>query len=157
MSKHPDNPWWCQEHDAPLMIHTRVQWDEASEAGHVTPEHVMQRLKNIADHVFDNETSIGFDDEGFVVSLTAAGMALPGGVTLCVYPNDHPPPHVHIRVRSHPAAKLRIRLDTGEFMDNTPDGLVRKKLNGLQAAVRENHTVLAGWWQEYHGDPVVIG
>lgn len=135
---------------------TRAEWDEASDAGHVTAEHVMQRLKNIADHIFGNETVAGFDDEGFVVSLIAEGLPLPGGVTLYVYPNDHPPPHVHITLRSHPHTKLRIRLDTGEFMDDAPRGLVRKKLKSFQASVRENHDVLAEWWETYHGDPVTL-
>jgi hypothetical protein len=69
MSRYPDNPWWCQHHDAPIMIMTRSEWNKAAAAGYVTPEHVMLRLKNIADRVFDNETVVGFDEDGFVTSL----------------------------------------------------------------------------------------
>lgn len=157
MSKYPDNPWWHQDHDAPILIMMRHEWDAAVAAGHVTPEHVMQRLKNIADHVFDNQTLMGFDDEGFVVSLVAEGLPLAGGVKLYVYSNDHPPPHVHIQLKSHPGAKLRINLETGEFMDDAPRGVDTKKLKGFQSAILENHEILAAWWQDYHGDPVVLG
>jgi len=62
---------------------SRTEWDEAAAAGHVTPEHVMQRLKNIADHAFDNQTVMGFDEDGFVISLIAEGLLLAGGVKLC--------------------------------------------------------------------------
>jgi Domain of unknown function (DUF4160) len=157
MSRYPDNPWWCHEHDSPIMIPTRSEWDEAAGSGQVTPEHVMLRLKNIADHAFNNQTVAGFDEDGFVISLIAEGMALAGGVTLQVYANDHPPPHVHIKLRAHRDAKIRINLETGEFLDDgLPRGLTRKKMKGFQAAVRENRKVLAGWWENYHGDPVVL-
>lgn len=136
---------------------TRSEWERAAEAGHVTPEHVMLRLKNIANRAFDTQTVVGFDEDGFPVSLIAEGMALSGGVTLHVYSNDHPPPHVHIKLRARPSVTLRISLETGEFLDDElPRGLTRKKMKGFQAAVRENHQVLAGWWENYHGDPVVL-
>jgi hypothetical protein len=157
VSKHPDNPWWHQERDAPVMIMTRVEWENAAAAGHLTPEHVMQRLKNIADYAFDIETVAGFDEDGFVISLIAEGLPLSGGVKLYVYSNDHPPPHVHIKLSSHPDDKIRINLETGEYMDDAPRGLARKRLKGIQTAVRENHDVLASWWEKHHGDPVALG
>ncbi len=157
MSKYPGNPYWHHEHDVPMMILTRAEWDEAKANGHLTPEHVFNRLHNIAVHVLGVEGSIGFDDDGFVVSLTAGGLALDHGVTLRVFPNDHPPPHVHIELRSHPTAKLRVRLDTGEYLDAAPKGLSTEKLKGFQAAIAESHDTLAKWWEEYHGDPVVVG
>jgi hypothetical protein len=156
MSRHPGNPWWHQELDIPIMIMRRTEWDGATAAGHATPEHVMGRLKNIADRAFDNQTVMGFDEDGFVVSLIAEGLPLPGGVTLYVYANDHPPPHVHITVRAHPNAKIRINLETGEYLDDAPRGLASKRLKGFQTAVRENHPLLASWWESYHGNPVVL-
>ncbi|WP_159081404.1 DUF4160 domain-containing protein [Nocardioides sediminis] len=159
MSKHPGNPYWHQERDVPIMIMSRREWDAAAEAGHLTPEHVFTRLHNIAVYAFgeDMESPIAFDEHGFVLSLTAAGISLEGGITLRVYPNDHPPPHVHIELRSHPGAKLRLRLDNGEYLDEPPKGLSTKKLNGFKAAITESHEVLTGWWEEYHGDPVTVG
>lgn len=156
MSKYPDNPFWCQEHDTPLVIMSRSEWDRAAAAGYVTAEHVMNRLKNIVDRAFDNQTIMGFDEDGFVISLTAEGLRLSGGVTLCVYANDHPPPHVHIKVRAHPNVDIRISLETGEYLDDPPRALASKKLRGFQRAVRENHPLLASWWQRHQGDPVIL-
>lgn len=156
MSKYLGNPRWCQEHDQPIAIMTRADWDKAAALGQLTPEHVFQRLHNIAVHAMGEEGAAGFDDEGFMVSLTAAGVALECGVTLRVFPNDHPPPHVHIELKSHPGSKLRVRLDTGEYMDDPPKGLNTKKLKGFSAAIAESHPVLAAWWEEYHGEPVIV-
>jgi hypothetical protein len=63
---------------------------------------------------------------------------------------------VHIEVRSHPHAKIRINLATGEFLDDVPRGLPSKKLRRFQAVVREHHDVLATLWESYHGEPVVF-
>lgn len=157
MSRYPGNPLWSHDNDVPVVIMTRRDWDEAIAAGHVTPEHVLVRLKNIADYAFDNISAIGYDSEGFVTALTAEGLPRPGGVTLYVYTHDHPPPHVHIKLRDHPDVKLRISLETGEYLDTAPRGLSTKKLRGFQRAVRECHPILAGWWENYHGgDPVVL-
>lgn len=154
MSRYPDNPWWCGDHDKPISIPTRSEWDEAADAGYVTPEHVMIRLKNIAEYAFGSGTVIGLDENGFITSLTSAGWAIEGGVVLHVYPKDHPPPHVHIEVRSLPHVKIRINLATGDLLDDPPRGLPAKKLRKLQSLVREHQGVLATSWQTYHGEAV---
>lgn len=41
-------------------------------------------------------------------------------------------------------------------MDDPPKGLNTKKLKGFAAAIAESHPVLAAWWEEYHGEPVVV-
>lgn len=156
VSRHPDNPYWCQTHDQARLIMTRAEWDEAKAAGHLTPDHVFLRLKNIADHIFGNETSMGFNDEGFVVSLVAGAVSLEGGLRLRVWPNDHPPPHVHIEVRAHPDWRIRVNLQTVELMDELPAGLRRRQFRGFCQAIRDCHPTLAAWWEEYHGDPVVL-
>lgn len=114
------------------------------------------RLKNIADQIFENETSMGFDDDGFVISLTAGAVSLDGGLKLRVWPNDHPPPHVHIEVNSHPEWKIRVNLMTIELMDDLPAGMKAKQFRGFCDAIRECHSTLAGWWEDYRGDPVVL-
>ncbi|MDX1874057.1 DUF4160 domain-containing protein [Mycolicibacterium sp. 120266] len=157
MSRYPGNPWWDQDYDVPITIMSRSEWDEAAAAGYVTPEHVFLRLRNAANFAFGNPIGIAFDEDGFVVALTSAGFALEGGVKLSVHPNDHPPPHVHVTISSHPNAKIRIELTTGELLDDLPRGLAAKKLKGIQSAVRENHAVLAGWWRDYHGGPINVG
>lgn len=157
MSRYPDNPYWCQNHDNPIAINSREEWDEADAAGHTTTEHVFMRLKNIADHIFGNESSLAFDDEGFVISLVAGAVTLQGGLKLRVWPNDHPPPHVHIEVQAHPEWKIRINLETVELMDDLPPKLKRKQFHGFLDAVRECRPQLTTWWESYHGDPVVLG
>lgn len=157
MSRHPGNPWWHQTQDAATAIFTRSEWDQALAGGFVTPEHVMIRLKNSLDHAFDNESHAGYDEDGFFVSLTAAGLRVEGGLTLIVYPNDHVPAHAHVSIKGHPEWKLRIDLRTAEFLDPMPKGLSSKKLNGFRRIVLENHGVLARWWEDYHGEPIVLG
>ena len=149
MSRHPDNPYWCDNHDQPIMIQTREDWDKALAQGYLTPEHLISRLENIATHHFGQEGAIGFDDEGFVVSLVAGSIEVECGVKIRVNPLDHDPPHAHIELRSHPGAKLRINLVTGALMDSVPKGLSARKVRDLQAAVIENGARLRGMWAEY--------
>ena len=157
MSRHPDNPYWCDSHDQPIMVQTREEWDKALAAGYLTPEHLISRLENIAIHHFGNEGAIGFDDEGFVVSLVAGSILVEGGVKIRVYPHDHDPPHAHIELRSHPGAKLRIGLADGALMDPVPKGLSSKKVGYLRSAVAENGAALVGMWAEYQGGSVELG
>ncbi|RVW02432.1 DUF4160 domain-containing protein [Rhodococcus spongiicola] len=135
---------------------TKADWEEATAAEHITPEHVLQRLKNIADHIFENEVVAGFDSDGFLVALIAEGLRLQNGVTLIVRTNDHPPPHAHIKVRAYPEADLKVDLTTGELSGNVPKGLSAKDIRGFQDLVGKHHDQLASWWQDYHGDPVVL-
>jgi hypothetical protein len=130
------------------MIMTRAEWDQATKDGHVTAEHIVQRLQNVAAHLFDEEeAAVAFDDEGFVVSLTAASITV-DGVKLHVYTLDHQPPHVHVKTS---AFELRINLVTAELMGSAPRGVSAKQVRKLQDVVRENHPVLAGMWTSYHG------
>jgi len=155
MSKHPDNPYWCQNHDGPIVIHSREEWEKAKAAGHLTPEHALVRLSNVAFHYFGKGGSIGYDDEGFVFSMVAASIEVEGGIKLIVNTRDHPPPHVHIKLTALPQAKLRIRLDTGEHLGPLPRGITAKQFRSLRAVVVENSAQLTEWWEKYHGDPVL--
>ncbi|MFD1848011.1 hypothetical protein [Arthrobacter flavus] len=74
MSKHPGNPYWCQTHDNPTGIYTRGDWDEAVAGGHITPEHVWERLYRIAIGEFGVMGPAGYDEDGFFLSLTAEGL-----------------------------------------------------------------------------------
>jgi hypothetical protein len=157
MSQYPNNPLWCQNHDRPIAIVSIADWEQADADGHLTPEHVLQRIHDIAEFEFGNGEELGFDGDGFLVSLAADGMQLPGGVTLSVYPNDHPPPHVHVRIRALPHVKLRISLETGEPLDDgLPDGW-SKKLKRIQRLVADNAPTLASWWEKHHGEAVAFG
>lgn len=120
-------------------------------------EHVFQRMQNMIHAQLGTDGEfIAFDEAGFVKALTAASAHFPGGVTLCVYPKEHPPPHVHVKLRSHPGAKIRISLEDGSFLKGTQRNLAGKLLRQVQDLVRENRTLLAGWWESYQGEPVVM-
>lgn len=155
MSRYPDNPYWCQKHDRPLQL-WRNDWDQAVDEGHLTVEHVLQRFLNIAAYEFGNGADMGFDEAGFRIALTADGMRLEHGISLHVYPNDHPPPHVHVRVRSDPSLKPRVNLESGQLMDPVPPGM-SKKVRQIRSYVRDHHNQLAAWWAKHHGNGVVVG
>ncbi|GAB3141730.1 hypothetical protein GCM10027057_25770 [Marisediminicola antarctica] len=59
----------------------------------------MQQLY-IPVHEFGHEGSAGFDSDGFFISLIAEGLKIDGGVTLRVFPNDHPPARLHVDIRA---------------------------------------------------------
>ena len=75
MSSYPCNPPWFHVLDIPITILSRTEWNAASAAGYLTPEHVLARLKNIADYVFGYQTAMGLDQDGFVSSLISAGLS----------------------------------------------------------------------------------
>lgn len=126
------------------MIMSQEEWHDATAAGFLTEEHVVGRITNILNVILGNGSELGFDGDGFLVSLVADGLQLQGGITLQVYSNDHPPPHVHVLLRAHPEIKLRLRLDNGEPLDAAP--VRTKDLRRFQAAVVQHSDVLTRWW-----------
>ena len=136
-----------------MMIYTRADWDRAVSAGTLSSDDVVARMTRIAVHEFGEEGPAAYAEDGFFVSLTAEGLRVEGGVTLRVYANDHPPPHVHVQ---RPGAfDIKINLQTGELMEPLPVGVSMKKLRGFRDAVLESHEILGGWWEKNHGTPVV--
>ncbi|ELB90653.1 hypothetical protein Rwratislav_23294 [Rhodococcus wratislaviensis IFP 2016] len=77
----------------------REDWEQAAEEGHITPEHVLQRLENILTYAEGNEGPVDFDEDGHVIALVAWSKQMEGGYKLRVWPRDHPPPHAHIELR----------------------------------------------------------
>ncbi|WP_433592534.1 hypothetical protein [Nocardia sp. CA-145437] len=150
MSRHPDNPYWSQTDDKPIMIGSRRVWAEAEAAGYLTAEHVFARLHAIAMHEMDGEGPVAYDADGFVTALTAEGIRLQGGVTLTVHTRDHQPPHAHITFTTDPSIDLRINLQTGELMNAIPKGRA-KMVKHACALVVEHHDLLANWWVKNHG------
>lgn len=139
------------------MILSERDWEEARAAGHLLLEHVLLRMRNMIHRELGTQGgSIGFDEHGFVKALIAESFQFPGGVKLCVYPNDHPPPHVHVKLRKHPKAKIRISLEDGEFLKGTPQNLASKLLGQSQALVVEHRVMLIDLWESYHGGPVIV-
>lgn len=150
MSRHPDNPWWSQESDAPITVTTREQWDEAEANGHITPEHVLLRLEAMLRVAVGEPTDGGaaYDEDGFVRALVAAGWAGEGW-RVQLHPNDHEPPHVHFWDKGDPRRQIRLDISTGQPLEGeTVAPAVRKKLGKATHFIQSNHDLLMSHWNE---------
>jgi hypothetical protein len=138
----------------------RSGWELAESEGRIEAEDVLERLVRIALHEFgenQDKWPMSFDDEGFLESLTAEGIHLKSGISIHVWPNDHPPPHVHVLRKSEPDSNdLKIDLATGEPDGELPDWVHRKQLRNIKALVVEHHEKLAAWWLKHHGEVVQL-
>ena len=151
MSRYPNNPYWHHASDRPISIDSQEKWDRAAADGDLTAEHVLNRLEAILEFEFGNGAEMGYDENGFLISLVSVGLTVEGGVKFYVYPNDHPPPHTHIVLKADPAFEMRLRLDNAEPMDeHVPDGWA-KKIKRWQTLVLKHNSVLMEWWIGYHG------
>jgi len=146
MSRYPGNPWWCQVHDTPRAILTQFEWEEASEAGHLTLEHVLARLEFMLEWEIGNGSALGLDEEGFFRALTADRWQVEGALSVVMRSHDHPPPHVHVYVRGDRHRKLRINIETGELMDDrVPDGWARKLKRASEFVMQNRSLLLEAW------------
>lgn len=103
------------------------------------------------EHALGNENpNAAFDEEGFFISLVAAGKKH-DGITLQVNTNDHNPPHCHVLVKGEPGKKLRIDLTTGEFMDDVPKK-IKTQTKRIKALFVENQDALSELWDSYQGN-----
>ena len=64
------------------------------------------------------------------------------GLKFQVWPNDHPPPHVHVSVEGE---EVRINLVTDKFMDEPPPGTRR----AIMEAYRKHREALVQVWKDY--------
>lgn len=67
-----------------------------------------------------------------------------GEFRFVVYPNDHPPPHVHVKFGG---SEVRINLDSGTFMEEPPGG----KRRALLEAYQRHAVAIRKAWDSYHG------
>lgn len=111
MSRYPNNPFWHHAGDRPISIDSPEEWDRAAAEGHLTAEHVLNRLEAIVEFEVGNGAEMGYDENGFRVSLVSVGLSVEGGVKFYVYPNDHPPLHTHIVLKADTAFEMRLRLE----------------------------------------------
>ena len=65
-----------------------------------------------------------------------------GNIRFHVWPNDHPPPHVHVLVEGE---EVRVNLLTDEFMDEPPPG----KRRTILRAYRKHRQALLDLWKRY--------
>lgn len=134
---------------------TRESWDAAVRAGGPKPEMVLERLHGITIREFGEMGPIGYDEDGFVVSLVADGIRIEGGARLVVHTRDHQPPHVHVQRPDE--QDIVISLLTGEVLHGG-QGVRRKQLAGYQKAVTETHyPALTSFWEKAHGPLVSDG
>lgn len=138
----------------------RSGWDLAQSEGRLEAEDVLSRLVFMALTEFGEnqaEWPMALDDDGFISALTADGKAFEGGISVHVWPNDHPPPHVHILKKSEPEDEfVKIDLATGGLIGNLPAWADRKQLRKMQELIRNHHDLFAGWWEKNHGQMVTL-
>lgn len=137
-----------------------VGWQLAEAEGRLEAQDVLNRLANMALHEFgENKDAwpMACDEEGFLTDLVAEGKSFDGGISIHVWPNDHPPPHVHILKKSEPDSQyVKINLETGEFDGALPSWANQKQLKKMKALIVEHQDLFAGWWQKNHGNTVAI-
>lgn len=147
MTRHPDNPFWCAVHDNPKSI-ARHEWDDAVAAGFVTPEHLAARVRGMLSHAMDIAGAAGYDADGFMISLTAAGFRMSDRIRIDVRSHDHDPPHAHIVVKGEPGLDVRVNLETATLIDAMPAGMA-KLGRRIEAFVAENRVTMLGTWATY--------
>jgi hypothetical protein len=135
-------------------------WQRADSEDRLEAEDVLGRLVAIALYEFGenkDDWSVAFNDEGFITALVADGKAFEGGISVHVWPNDHPPPHVHILKKSEPDNQyIKINLETAELEGELPPWADSKQLKRMKALVRRHHQLFAEWWEKNHGDVVTL-
>lgn len=69
-----------------------------------------------------------------------------GGATIKVYPNDHPPPHVHVFYQGR---EVRLRISDAQPLDDV-DAFHARVLKDVQDWLLNNRGIAAEVWAKYH-------
>lgn len=151
VSTHPNNPYWDQQADQPIVIY-RHDWDEALADGFVTREHIVLRLLGIVQHAYGVHDGdfVAYDEDGFVSALIAEGLPMSNGVKLEIYSGDHNPPHAHIKIPGVSRGRLTINLETFKIEQQLPDGW-SKKGRQIEKEALANVAKLTEWWNKNRG------
>ncbi|MEE6296624.1 DUF4160 domain-containing protein [Georgenia wangjunii] len=135
-------------------------WELAEAEGRLEAEDVLERLVRMALYEFGenkDDWPMALDEEGFLTALTAEGKKFDGGISVHVWPDDHPPAHVHILKKSEPDCQyVKINLQTGEPEGDLPPWARQKQLKRMKALVVEHHELFAAWWKKNHGETVAL-
>lgn len=67
------------------------------------------------------------------------------GAAVFVFPNDHPPPHVHVRFQG---AAVRLRITDAALLDPAP-AFPARVLRDARAWLRQNRDCAAEAWAAY--------
>lgn len=70
-----------------------------------------------------------------------------GGYQVVIFPNDHPPAHVHVRRSGNTA---RVRLEPVEILHN--QGFNIRELGQIVGIVKQHQAMLLLAWQRIQGD-----
>lgn len=133
----------------------RADWDRALSQRWLTRTQIEARLHNIAVRDMGELGPVGYDEEGFIISLVADGIRREGIGWFKVYSNDHDPPHVHVRPFGEDF-DIRLSLETGEELDSRPRGVTSKQIKNMQKALVEMHDQLGAWWKKAQGEAVAL-
>jgi hypothetical protein len=68
------------------------------------------------------------------------------GATVFVFPNDHPPPHVHVRFQG---AAVRLRITDAVPLDRVP-AFPSRVLRDVRGWLLQNRDRAAEAWAAYH-------
>ena len=135
-------------------------WELAEAEGRLEAADILGRLTNMALFEFGENRGdwpMAFDDEGFLTALTAEGKRFDGGLSIHVWPDDHPPPHVHILKKSEPDSQyVKINLETGDLVGELPPWATHKQLKRMRALIVKHHQLFAAWWEKNHGTTVTL-
>lgn len=74
-----------------------------------------------------------------------------GGLRVVIYPNDHRPPHVHVRGAGKEAVFI-LNCPAGPPALRGSFGFTTAELNRIASALVVNLAVLCGEWECIHGD-----
>ena len=138
------------------QILARADWDRAIEEGWLTPEHVIERLHRLAVRDMGVTGPASYDEDGFVLALTAEGKRMEGVGWFHVYTNDHDPPHVHvIPFGMDGQVGVKLSLEDGRELEERPRGVSSKHIKNMQRALLSIHAELGAWWEKNTGHAVV--
>jgi hypothetical protein len=135
-------------------------WALAESEGRLQAEDVLGRILKMALYEFGETTDdwlIALDSEGFLTVLLAEGKRFDGGISVHVWPNDHPPPHVHILKKSESDSRsVKISLETGEVVGDPPEWATRPQLKNMRALIVKHRELFSNWWEKNQGEPVTL-
>lgn len=141
-------------------LRTPSGWELADSEGRIEARDVLERVASMALYEFGenkSDWSMAFDEDGFLTALTAEGRKFEGGISVHVWPKDHPPPHVHILKKSEPDSEnLKINLETGAVEGDLPKWAGSAQVKKMTALIVRHHALFAKWWEEHHGTVVTL-
>jgi hypothetical protein len=73
-----------------------------------------------------------------------------GGLRVAVYPNDHPPAHVHVIGRGCEAV-FQLNCPAGPVVLRENYGFARRDIAAIRRTLDDNVPALCSEWERFHG------